>query len=50
VTINGAAHAINFSHPEQLSHVVRRWMADEPITDDPALPGRGRVFLKPAEG
>ena len=50
VTINGAAHAINYSHPEQLANVVRSWMADEPIVDDPALPGRARVFLRPAEG
>jgi pimeloyl-ACP methyl ester carboxylesterase len=50
VTIDGAAHAINFSHPEQLAHLVRSWMADQPITDDPTLPGRVRVFLKPAEG
>ena len=28
VTIKGAAHAINYSHPEQLSNVVRNWMAD----------------------
>ena len=50
VTINGAAHAINYSHPEQLANVVRSWMADEPIVDDPSLPGRARVFLRPAEG
>ena len=49
VTIHGAAHAINYSHPEQLSNVVRSWMADEPIVDDPALPGRVQVFLTPAE-
>ena len=49
VTIQGAAHAINYSHPEQLSNVVRSWMADEPIVDDPALPGRVQVFLTPAE-
>ncbi|HEX5040142.1 MAG TPA: alpha/beta hydrolase [Candidatus Limnocylindria bacterium] len=48
LTIHGAAHAINFSHPEQLANVVRRWMADQPIEDDPTLPGRARVFLRPA--
>ena len=47
VTIHGAAHAINFSHPEQLANVVRSWMADQPIVDDPAVPGRARVFLMP---
>jgi pimeloyl-ACP methyl ester carboxylesterase len=50
LTIEGAAHAINFSHPEQLANVVRRWMADQPIVDDPTLPGRARVFLLPAQG
>ncbi len=49
VTIHGAAHAINYSHPEQLANVVRRWMTDQPIIDDPTVPGRARVFLNPAE-
>ena len=31
VTIEGAAHAINFSHPGELAHVIRLFMADEPI-------------------
>ena len=50
MTIEGAAHAINYSHPEQLANVVRSWMADQPIVDDPTAPGRARVFLRPAEG
>lgn len=50
VTIEGAAHAVNFSHPEQLANVVRSWMADRPIVDDPTAPGRARIFLTPAEG
>ena len=50
LTIEGAAHAVNFSHPEQLANVVRSWMADRPIVDDPTVPGRARVFLTPAEG
>ena len=50
LTIHGAAHAINFSHPEQLANVVRSWMADQPIVDDPAVPGRVEVFLRPAQG
>ena len=49
LTIEGAAHAVNFSHPEQLANVVRSWMADRPIVDDPTLPGRARIFLTPAE-
>ena len=47
VTIHGAAHAINYSHPEQLANVIRSWMADQPIVDDPTLPGGARVFLTP---
>ncbi|HVD22443.1 MAG TPA: alpha/beta hydrolase [Lapillicoccus sp.] len=44
VVIEGAAHAINFSHPGELAHVIRQFMADQPITDDPDSPGRARAF------
>lgn len=43
VVIQGAAHAINFSHPGELAHVIRRFMTDQPITDDPDSPGLARV-------
>jgi pimeloyl-ACP methyl ester carboxylesterase len=43
VVIEGAAHAINFSHPGELAHVIRQFMADQPITDDPDSPGRAKV-------
>jgi pimeloyl-ACP methyl ester carboxylesterase len=43
VVIEGAAHAINFSHPGELAHVIRDFMADRPITDDPDSPGHARV-------
>jgi len=43
VVIEGAAHAINFSHPGELSNVIRQFMADEPIVDDPDSPGRAFV-------
>jgi len=43
VVIEGAAHAINFSHPGELAHVIRQFMADEPITDDPDSPGQAHV-------
>lgn len=33
VTMEGAAHAINFSHPDELAHVIRAFMDDRPITD-----------------
>ncbi|WP_022887925.1 alpha/beta fold hydrolase [Agromyces italicus] len=43
VVMVGAAHAINFSHPGELAHIIRRFMADEPITDDVDSPGATRV-------
>ncbi|MFF2276540.1 alpha/beta fold hydrolase [Agromyces sp. NPDC058126] len=43
VVMEGAAHAINFSHPGELAHIIRQYMADEPITDDPDSPGGTRV-------
>ncbi|SFN36494.1 alpha/beta fold hydrolase [Mycetocola miduiensis] len=43
VTIEGAAHAINFSHPGELAHVIRLFMADQPIEDDPDSPGLPRA-------
>lgn len=43
VVLEGAAHAINFSHPRELAHTIRLFMDDKPIT---ALPGSAgaRVF------
>jgi pimeloyl-ACP methyl ester carboxylesterase len=35
VLLQGAAHAINFSHPRELAHVIRQYVADEPIRMDP---------------
>jgi pimeloyl-ACP methyl ester carboxylesterase len=43
VVIEGAAHAINFSHPDELAHVIRLFMADKPIVDDPEAPGLAHV-------
>jgi pimeloyl-ACP methyl ester carboxylesterase len=43
--ILGAAHAINFSHPGELSHLIRCWMEDRPITDDPDEPGVSRAVV-----
>jgi pimeloyl-ACP methyl ester carboxylesterase len=42
--IDGAAHAINFSHPEQLANVVRSWLDGRPIATDPSAKGSVRVF------
>ena len=44
VRIEGAAHAINFSHSGELAHIIRQFMADQPITDDPGSPGHARVW------
>ncbi|MFF1633061.1 alpha/beta fold hydrolase [Leifsonia sp. NPDC058248] len=44
VMIEGAAHAINFSHPGELAHIIRLFMADQPIFDDPDSPGHSRLF------
>jgi pimeloyl-ACP methyl ester carboxylesterase len=43
VIIEGAAHAINFSHPGELANVIRLFMADQPIIDDPDSPGHAYV-------
>lgn len=44
VLLEGAAHAINFSHPGQLAHVIRLFMDDRPIRNDPTWPGHARVY------
>jgi pimeloyl-ACP methyl ester carboxylesterase len=44
VVIEGAAHAINFSHPGELANVIRQFMADRPIVDDPDSPGNARAY------
>jgi pimeloyl-ACP methyl ester carboxylesterase len=44
VVIDGAAHAINFSHPGELSNVIRLFMADKPIVDDPNSPGNAMAY------
>ena len=44
VVVEGAAHAVNFSHPDQLATIIRRFLADEPILDEPATPGVARTY------
>jgi pimeloyl-ACP methyl ester carboxylesterase len=44
VVIEGAAHAINFSHPGELANVIRLFMADREIVDDPGSPGETHVY------
>lgn len=45
--IEGAAHAINFSHPGELSHVISSWLDGREIVDDPDSPGHTRVLQLP---
>jgi len=45
--IEGAAHAVNFSHPGELAHVITSWLEDRPIVDDPDEPGLTRVLQVP---
>jgi pimeloyl-ACP methyl ester carboxylesterase len=47
--IDGAAHAINFSHPDQLAHIIRCFLEGRPIEGDPSAKGEVRVFQTPVE-
>lgn len=38
VLLQGAAHAINFSHPRELAHAIRQYLADEEIRMDAGNP------------
>jgi pimeloyl-ACP methyl ester carboxylesterase len=38
VLFQGAAHAINFTHPRELAHVIRQYVADQPIRMDAGNP------------
>ncbi len=49
VVIDGAAHAMNFSHPDQLANVVRCYLEGRPIVADPSAKGGVRVFETPLE-
>ena len=44
VVIDGAAHAINFSHPGELANLIRLFMADQQIVDDPSSRGTAKVY------
>jgi len=47
VLIEGAAHAINFSHPGELAHVITSWLDGVEIIDNPDHPGLTRVLQLP---
>ena len=42
--IEGAAHAINFSHPGELANVISAWLEGRAIVDDPNQPGHARAL------
>jgi pimeloyl-ACP methyl ester carboxylesterase len=44
VRIDGAAHAINYSHPQLLAHLVRQFMSGAPLADDAESPGEAIVL------
>lgn len=47
VTLEGAAHAMNFSHPEQLAGIVDSFLEGRPIVADPSAKGGVRVVYTP---
>ena len=42
--IEGAAHAMNFSHPCELARVIDSWLDGREITDEPEEPGLAKVL------
>lgn len=49
VVITGAAHAVNFSHPGELAHVIGSWLDHIEIVDDPDQPGLTSVLRLPRD-
>jgi pimeloyl-ACP methyl ester carboxylesterase len=46
VRIGGAAHAINYSHPAKLAHLVRSFLQEEPLEDDGVSKGTAVVLRR----
>lgn len=46
VWLHGPAHAINFSHPEQLSQVIRTYMKDPTLANSDALPDNAEILMR----
>jgi pimeloyl-ACP methyl ester carboxylesterase len=44
VLLEGAAHAINFSHPRELAHAIRAFMDDKPMASGPDWPEDVRLY------
>lgn len=45
VRLPAAAHAINFSHPDELAAIIRAYMADPSLADRTALPDTAEVVI-----
>jgi pimeloyl-ACP methyl ester carboxylesterase len=47
VRIGGAAHAINYSHPAKLAHLIRAFIQNEQLEDDGVSKGTAVVLRRP---
>src|SRR4029453_8558830 len=47
--IEGAAHAMNYSHPGELAHVIGCWLDGREIPRDPEQPGVARFGRAPSQ-
>lgn len=50
VLIEQAAHAINFSHPRELAHVITSWLDGRDLQDGPNQPSGVRVIRTRRDG
>ncbi len=50
VRIDGAAHAINYSHPEKLAALIRQFLHQEPLQDDNISPGTAVIVRQRLQG
>lgn len=47
---DGAAHALNFTHPHALTHTVRAWLEDRPMIPATPVPNGHALLLDGANG
>jgi pimeloyl-ACP methyl ester carboxylesterase len=50
VRIDGAAHAINYSHPGKLAILIRQYLVGHPLIDDEAFPGTAVILRQSTHG
>lgn len=46
VRIGGAAHAINYSHPAKLAHLIRLFLKEQPLEDDGVSKGEAVILAR----